>query len=166
MGLIYMRISPSGGKYIGKTVKKENQRWSDHNYEAYDTTNEDYNSILNKAIRKYGADNFSVQILENDIPNDLLSEREKYWIDYYKTYYKDNNHGYNMTRGGDGNSHYKISDFLLYWDQGYGITEISKIVNVRAQTIADYFHNYGISYDEIRKRALLTQRKAQFTFDL
>jgi len=166
MGLIYMRISPSGGKYIGKTIQSEIARWNDHIYEAHNKNNTNYNSLLNKAIRKYGAENFSVNILESNIPIDILSEREIYWIDYYKTYYLDNNHGYNMTRGGDGNMRYNISDFLPYWEQGYGITEISKILNVRAQTIADYFHNYGISYDEIEKRALLAQRKTQFTFDL
>ena len=34
-----------------------------------------YDSILNKAIRKYGSNNFSVIILEDNIPNDLLGER-------------------------------------------------------------------------------------------
>ena len=36
MGLIYMRISPSGGKYIGKSTKPEPYRWADHVREAYD----------------------------------------------------------------------------------------------------------------------------------
>lgn len=166
MGLIYMRTSPSGGKYIGKTVQSENKRWNCHICEAYNTKSKDYNTLLNKAIRKYGAENFTVQILEDNIPNDILGEREKYWIDYYKTYYLHNNHGYNMTLGGDGVIKHNINDFLTYWEQGYGITEIGRILDIRPQTIADYFHEYGISYEEIEKRALLSQRKTNFTFDL
>jgi len=116
MGLIYMRISPSGGKYIGKTVKNEAERWRDHDYEAHDINNKDYDSILNKAIRKYGSNNFSVIILEDNIPNDLLGEREIYWINFYNTYYLNNEHGYNMTYGGDGVAKYNLTNFLPLWN--------------------------------------------------
>ena len=101
MGLIYMRISPSGGKYIGQTIQSEEKRWYDHCKNAHDINREDYNTLLNKAIRKYGDNNFSVTILEDNIPEAQLNEREQYWINQYKTYYMDNNHGYNMTLGGD-----------------------------------------------------------------
>ena len=30
MGLIYMRISPSGKYYIGRTINKEIDRWNEH----------------------------------------------------------------------------------------------------------------------------------------
>lgn len=36
MGLIYMRTSPSGGRYIGKTTGSEKHRWQNHISEAYD----------------------------------------------------------------------------------------------------------------------------------
>lgn len=166
MGLIYMRISPSGGKYIGKTIKTENERWSDHNYEAHDINNDDYNSILNKAIRKYGSDNFSVIILEDNIDNNILSEREKYWINYYNTYYLNNNHGYNMTYGGDGVNKYNLNDFLPLWNNGYSIMEIHRITKVRRDTIAKYLHQANISQEEINQRGLITQRKTQYTFNL
>ena len=65
MGLIYMRTSPSGGRYIGKTIGSEKHRWQNHISEAHDKNNRDYNSILNKAIRKYGGNNFSCEILED-----------------------------------------------------------------------------------------------------
>ena len=34
MGLIYMRTSPSGGRYIGQTIFTEEKRWEDHVREA------------------------------------------------------------------------------------------------------------------------------------
>ena len=78
MGLIYMRISPCGGKYIGQTILKEEERWKEHVHEAYYLNGQSYNTCLNKAIRKYGPDNFLVQILEDEIPNELLNEKEQY----------------------------------------------------------------------------------------
>lgn len=102
MGLIYMRTSPSGGKYIGQTKFKENDRWKDHCHDAFSPKAKSYNTVLSHAIRKYGKDSFKLTILEDNILDEKLDEREKYWIDYYKTYYKDNKHGYNMTRGGRG----------------------------------------------------------------
>ena len=102
MGLIYMRISPCGGKYIGQTTKNEKIRWQEHCQEAMNQNSKSYNTVLNYAIRKYGKDNFTCVILEDNIPENLLNEREMYWIAYYNTYYKNNNYGYNMTFGGDG----------------------------------------------------------------
>ena len=129
MGLIYMRISPSGGKYIGQTALQEEKRWERHYQESCSPKRKDYNSILNKAIRKYGKDNFEVRILEDNIPQEKLNEREAFWIEKYKTYYKDGNHGYNMTRGGDGVVRYKAESFMELWNQGFSSGEIGKILN-------------------------------------
>ena len=112
MGLIYMRISPSGGKYIGQTVLQEKERWHDHCLESSNENGKYYNTILNKAIRKYGKENFQVQILEDNIPNEELNEREIYWIDFYKTFYKENFHGYNMTRGEKGTVKFSDKELL------------------------------------------------------
>lgn len=97
-----MRISPSGGKYIGQTKYTEEERWEGHCQEAFQVNCKTYNTILSHAIRKYGVNNFKVTILEDNLSEDNLDEREIYWIDYYKTYYKDSDYGYNMTRGGQG----------------------------------------------------------------
>ena len=129
MGLIYMRISPSGGKYIGQTIDTEEQRWNEHRNEALNSNSLSYDSLLNKAIRKYGAENFSVTILEDNIQsNEELNKKEQYWINFYKTYFKDNNHGYNMTRGGGGNFRYDIAqeDLISLWESGISIEKIAE----------------------------------------
>ena len=74
MGLIYMRVSPSGGKYIGQTIREEKIRWKEHCKDANNPNNERYNSILSKAIRKYGAENFTVYILEDNITKEELNK--------------------------------------------------------------------------------------------
>lgn len=56
------------------------------------------NKTLYKAMNKYGTDNFSFEIIEADVPENILGEREKYWISYFDA----KNFGYNETEGGDG----------------------------------------------------------------
>ena len=52
MGCIYMRISPSGGKYIGQTILNEDRRWQQHCNAANNPNAADYNTIICRAIRK------------------------------------------------------------------------------------------------------------------
>ena len=95
MGCIYMRISPSGKYYIGKTMRQEQTRWAEHVYKASYSPQTDC-WLLNQAINKYGGENFTVKILEDNI-NDpfLLREREHYWIKYYDA--TNNKKGYNRS---------------------------------------------------------------------
>ena len=149
-----MRITPRGGKYIGKTIGNEKHRWQNHISEAYNKNNKDYNSILNKAIRKYGGNNFSCKILEDNISNDILNEREIYWIEYYKTFYLDNFHGYNMTKGGDSPIRVNEKVFLNLWNEGKSISEISLITSSNNKTISKHLKNLGISADLIYQRGI------------
>lgn len=73
--------------YIGKTTKTIEERFRRHYY-----SHRNQNTYLYKAMRKYGIDNFKIDIIEEtEFPN----EREMYWIDLLDPHY-------NMTRGGDG----------------------------------------------------------------
>lgn len=56
--------------------------------------------ILNKAIKKYGKENFGKEILEECKDQIILAEREKYWIAKYMS--TNRNIGYNITEGGLG----------------------------------------------------------------
>ena len=78
--------------YIGQSVYIE-QRWRQHRYAA-NSGNDHY---LYRAIRKYGIKNFSFTVIEQ-CAQDLLNEREQYWIKQYKS--NDSNYGYNLTAGG------------------------------------------------------------------
>lgn len=153
MGLIYMRTSPSGGKYIGKTIMPEAVRWRDHCKEANNPNNDDYNTILNRAIRKYGGENFTVEILEDNIPANLLSAREQYYIQKYNTYYKNNPLGYNMTVGGDGSYQYSDEFILQLWDSGKNIKELKDEYNLNYNNLSRRLKNLGISKEEINERA-------------
>jgi group I intron endonuclease len=81
-------------RYVGMTSKPLNVRWSNHKADA--RRNKPY--ILHKAIRKYGEDNFTIELLEecNVGSLDELGLIETRYI-------KELNPEYNMSLGGEGN---------------------------------------------------------------
>lgn len=56
--------------------------------------------ILHLAFKKYGIENFIKEIIEECEAKEHLDERERYWINFYKS--TDRNIGYNISLGGDG----------------------------------------------------------------
>lgn len=76
------------------------KRWYDHrNKSIHPKKEEDKNKALYRAIRKYGLNNFSFEIIEElpDASLEELKEAEKKWILFFDSYKK----GYNETWGGD-----------------------------------------------------------------
>ena len=89
---IYEIVNKLNGKrYIGKTKRSTYRRFEEHKKSTNDT-------ILTRAFRKYGVENFESNILCYCIDEDDLGWQEIYYIDHYNTY----NDGYNMTLGGEG----------------------------------------------------------------
>lgn len=100
-GKIYSALCKVNGKrYIGQTAKEVSERWKEH------LSKSKYNpsSSLHRAIAKYGANMFVVRVIEEDIPINILDERERYWIEEFDTF----NNGYNLTDGGRGQ--YRITE--------------------------------------------------------
>jgi group I intron endonuclease len=82
--------------YIGQ-AKNVKRRWTTHLY--YAKTNRG-NSIIHKAIRSYGAENFKYIVLEIVSDKKEANEKEIYYIEKYKSTCPEN--GYNITKGGLG----------------------------------------------------------------
>ena len=91
MGSIYIIRNTINDKvYIGQTVQSLATRFLNHKMASRTEDTKFY-----RAIRKYGEDNFYIELLETVDYKDL-NDREKYWIKYYNSYYN----GYNSTLGG------------------------------------------------------------------
>ena len=60
--------------------------------------------IVDRAIYKYGKENFIVEQIDTANSIEELNEKEKYWIRFYNS--TDRNFGYNLTTGGDGGNTY------------------------------------------------------------
>lgn len=96
MMIIYKATNKINGKsYIGKTVKKLYIRVCEH----LSASNRDSQHYFHKAIRKYGIQSFDWLIIDTSETNEILTEKEIYWIKFLNT--KAPN-GYNLTDGGEG----------------------------------------------------------------
>lgn len=78
--------------YIGKSVAI-GERWQNHVKSACGLSGV-AESQFQRALKKYGIQNFTWELLE-ETSKDKLSEREKYYIDFYET----TKYGYNERRG-------------------------------------------------------------------
>ena len=88
---IYSLMSPSGKRYIGKSVNIKNR------FDKYKTLNCKGQPKLYNALVKYNYDSFLIQILI-ECDKQELNEYEKLYILTYDTV----NNGYNCSAGGDG----------------------------------------------------------------
>lgn len=88
--------------YIGQVYNKSiYDRFERHCKEAQTVSK----SYIDRAINKYGKENFSVELIDFAKSLDELNEKEKYWIAKYNS--TDKSIGYNLTDGGDGGNTYK-----------------------------------------------------------
>lgn len=83
--------------YIGQTRQTLEQRDYKHISQLND------NTYFHRAIKKYGRENFSLELIEDNIPLDLLNEKEIYYINYFQSFYTTGK-GYNLTQGGTWSS--------------------------------------------------------------
>ena len=92
-GLIYKISSPSGKVYVGQTVRSFEKRMREHRQESSGCT------LIKRAIDKYG-DEMNYEIIEDNVPQEKLDEREIYWIKELNSLAPG---GYNCTTGGQFN---------------------------------------------------------------
>lgn len=77
---------------MGQTIRSLSKRFYEH---CSDSRND---SVIHHAINKYGQENFTIELLQENIATqEELNEQEKYFIQFYDTY----KNGYNATKGGD-----------------------------------------------------------------
>lgn len=140
MFIVYKITNKINNKiYIGLTSKTLEERWYQHYKDAI-AYKDDY--AFHAAIRKYGKENFNVEEIENNLTEEQAKEKEIYYIKFYNSYIKDN--GYNMTFGGDLNTHLKGEN-----------SPCAKITEQDFWNIIDLLQNTILSYNEIIEKLQL-----------
>lgn len=99
MGIIYCFTNNTNGKkYIGQSISKGNARYNNHKSSYKNPDDCEYESPLHRAFRKHGFENFTYEILAQDIKSiDLLNQLE---IQYIQQYSCQIPNGYNIEPGG------------------------------------------------------------------
>lgn len=96
---VYKHTSPSNKVYIGITFNPK-RRWYDGNGYLHKRKDGKYNQpLFARAILKYGWDNFTHEILEDNLSKEQACELEKKYIQEYDS--TNPQKGYNISFGGD-----------------------------------------------------------------
>ncbi len=91
---------PYGYIYITTNLINGKQYLGQHRSQVYDPLYKGSGKILKNAINKYGKENFYTEVLEWCYSDNELSEREKYWIEYFNAV--EDKNWYNLIPGGGG----------------------------------------------------------------
>ena len=98
--VIYAFKNKTNGKmYVGQTQRTFGIRTKQHLNRS--------DTYFDKALAKYGLNNFSYWILDRGSTLEELNEKERYWITEYDCLWPN---GYNLTVGGDGVKDYRHTD--------------------------------------------------------
>ena len=141
MGCIYYHKNKiNGHMYIGQSIYNSTYvkygRWGVHG-QGYRT-----NSYFWNAIKKYGWENFEHGFFEDNIDNELLNEKEKYYIALYHTYRQDPEYksGYNLTPGGEGSMN-------TWWpEEDAWLVDNYSLDKTREQLVNEYYQAFPESY--------------------
>lgn len=125
--------------YIGQSCDIK-RRWKEHKKPSND-------SIISKAIHKYGVENFSFEIIE-ECEQELLSEREIFYIEKFNSYEE----GYNLTIGGEGKRAAYNKKMVDLWNEGYLTGEIANLMGFSRICVANNLTAAGITPEERLKR--------------
>lgn len=142
MGIIYKIFNEVNDKvYIGQTRQPLKRRWEHHLFLA-----DNGDAVLYRAMRKHGKDNFHIELVE-EIDNDLLNEREIYWIDKFNSFAPN---GYNSTLGGDGVTTYNHKEIIDYYLNvaNNNMTKTAQYFECNIQTVMNIVHANDLEIQE------------------
>lgn len=147
MGTIYKITNLANNKiYVGQTRRESKERWAEHkkNFVSLQDT-----MAIHYAMQKYSKDDFVFEEIER-CENNILDEREIYWIAYYNSYEE----GYNCTPGGQNLPKVDYSKILTLWQEGKKLDEICQALSVERHTAAKALKSFDITEIEIKTRSL------------
>lgn len=137
--VVYKITNTINGKiYIGISNDFP-QRMRSHESKAF-SHGKEHGLYFYQAIRKYGWDNFTKEVLESNLSREDACNREQFYIEQYKSNFP--NYGYNLTKGGDGAQTFS----KLKYEEVLEIISTIKNTNLCFSTIAEKFK---VSYTTI-----------------
>ena len=136
--------------YIGKTLLSIEERFKEH-CRDYKREKKEKRPLYN-AMNKYGIEHFSIEQIEECLP-DVVNEREKYWIEYYGSF----KYGYNATKGGDGRSYLDYDLVISTYKELKNATETAKKLGIYEESVRNILkarNEYIYSSSEVNQMKL------------
>lgn len=93
------------------------------------------------AFNKYGLENFKIEEIEYLENDNLLSDREIYWIKELKTY---GHCGYNATMEGDEKILYDYKEIIELYNLGYTCKKVASKIRCSSDTVRKVLKAHGI----------------------
>lgn len=141
MCCIYMIKNKISGKiYIGQTSTTLKMRMSRH----FTVANCNANATgIDGAIRKYGKDNFSAEVI-CECNKEELNEKEKHYISLFQS--NNRKKGYNLTVGGQDWSglHLDEKEVINKYNELHSINDTAAYYNCCIRCISDILHKHNV----------------------
>ena len=162
MGYIYGIQNQINNKwYIGQSIYYPKERWRQE-IAGYSQ----HNMVISKAIQKYGIENFNFFLIE-EVENDLLDEKEIFWIAEKDSYY----HGYNSTKGGKSHIGYRIPYEMEEIVEFYvthprmSCRDVGKHFNIFHETVSSILKEYNIPIRNGKNPITLKRGNEEYHFN-
>ena len=155
MYLVYKHTSPSGKSYIGQTCDYD-RRCREHQVETNQC------KAFAAAIKKYGWDNFTHEILYDGLTQEQANFREQQAVNEYKSVTP---YGYNLQSGGEAKAHSedtKIKMSAIH--KGKTISDYQKkCLSQSAQDPANCAKRYSAQLLTFKKYMVIAPDGTQYT---
>jgi group I intron endonuclease len=98
IGIYSINNNVNGKRYIGKSKNIDRRIWAHFNLLKKELPTRAVNRHLFAAVKKYGIENFSWEVLESfeELDDSILADREVFWMEFYNT--TDRDFGYNLIK--------------------------------------------------------------------
>ena len=163
-GYIYKIQNTINNKvYIGQTITNPMKRWQDH-YSCY---KKNIQYPLYQDMNQYGIEHFTFQVIESNVPQEQLDEKEIQYIQQYHSYIKDT--GYNLTLGGQTAKDNKLKIEQVYEiidmiQNNVEFNEIACIFDIHTSTVSDINCGDTWHFDDINYPVRISRNiKRHFT---
>lgn len=156
VGIYKIANQLNGLCYIGQSINIY-IRWQQHINEVRSNRSQ---SKLYQAMREFGVENFTFEVIEECEQNQqVLNEREIYWIEYYNSY----KNGYNSTHGGQDKTWIFDTQLIRQlWDEGFSVQEIKDLVGCGKTTIQNKLKGYkDYNCSTSHSRGILRSKKSK-----
>lgn len=133
-GIYKIKNKANNKLYIGQSV---NIRTRKNSHLSSLKNNTHYNTHLQRAFNKYGVENFEFTVIEY-CDQDMLYERENFWIGHYQTY--DFELGYNATIPSVGDEKFRFSEETRKkMSDGRTVFEDEELISY----LQEFYYHYG-----------------------